>query len=46
MDGLLNTLKFVLKMFINVMNFVVAVQTDFVKCESCNIIDCYNGFGM
>jgi hypothetical protein len=39
MDGLLNTLKFVHEISVDIMKFVVAVQNWFVSCENFSIID-------
>jgi len=41
MDGLLSTLKFVHKMSVDIIKFVVAEQNCFVKCAVCSNIDLF-----
>jgi len=38
MDGLLNTLKCIYKVSVNIMQFVTAVRIWFVRCGGCSII--------
>jgi len=46
MNGLLNKLKFVYKMSVDVLKFVVAVQNWFVRRAGCSIIDFYSSSEM
>ena len=39
----LNTLQFVHKMSVNIIEFVVAVQNCFLRCGVCGMIEFYNG---
>jgi len=45
MGGLLNTLKFVHKMCVVIIKFVVTVQNWFVRSGDCGAIDFYNSSG-
>jgi hypothetical protein len=43
MDALLYMLKFVHKMFADIIKLTVAVLNWFVRCGGCSILDFYNG---